>query len=238
MIIWTSSSLLSLDFTVKINPKRPKVALNTFALDAHGDCTAASPRSQMQPLLSSHPATAAAAAAAAAARVADGRTSRESAAEKEWEWNMSFWAARKWFQGACDPGAFKLDHLQPVKLILFQKISNFLLFILGGPISYYPRERKEGKWGKGKHPKVNETLGFQTLGHSNWTTCSLLSWFCSKMFPLFYLSYWEVQFLITPERGRKEAAGAEIGKMGITQKWMRHRGFSTWGIQIGPFAAW
>ena len=36
------------------------------------------------------------------------------------------------------------DNLQPVKVILFMKFSNFLPFILGGPIIYYPRERKEG----------------------------------------------------------------------------------------------
>ena len=54
-------------------------------------------------------------------------------------------------------GAFKLDHLQPVKLILSHKISAYLTFILGVPISYYP------------------------------------------------------------EGGRKEAAGAENGKKGITQ---------------------
>ena len=29
---------------------------------------------------------------------------------------------------------------------------------------------------------------------------------------------------------------AENEKKGITQKWMRHRGFCTWGIQTGPFA--
>ena len=42
------------------------------------------------------------------------------------------------------PGAFKLDHLQPVKPILFPKFSNFNIFILGTgePNSYYPRERK------------------------------------------------------------------------------------------------
>ena len=39
------------------------------------------------------------------------------------------------------PGAFKLDHLQPVELILFCKISNFCTFILGAN-SYYPREGK------------------------------------------------------------------------------------------------
>ena len=134
-------------------------------------------------------------------------------------------------------GTFKLDHLQPFKLILFHKFSISLTFILGGPISYYPRERKEGrsrgwKWGKG-----NETQGFLTLGHSNWTICSLLSWFCSKNVQPFWLSYWEVQFLINPERGRKEEAGAENEEKGITQKWMRHKGFWPWGIQIGPFAA-
>ena len=39
-------------------------------------------------------------------------------------------------------GVFELDHLQPVTVILFKKISTFLLFILGSPISYYPRERR------------------------------------------------------------------------------------------------
>ena len=56
--------------------------------------------------------------------------------------------------------AFKLDHLQPVKLILSQQNSIILIFILAAPISYYPRERKEGsrrrwKWGKGIHPKMD-----------------------------------------------------------------------------------
>ena len=37
--------------------------------------------------------------------------------------------------------------------------------------------------------------------------------------------------LITPERK------AENEKKGFTQKWMRHRGFSDWGIETGPFAA-
>ena len=44
-------------------------------------------------------------------------------------------------------------------------------------------------------------------------------------------------FLITPERGGKEAAWAENGGKCITQNWMRHRWFSTWGIQTGPFKA-
>ena len=39
------------------------------------------------------------------------------------------------------PRAFKLDHLQFVKPILFPKSSNFFSFILGTN-SYYPREEK------------------------------------------------------------------------------------------------
>ena len=37
-----------------------------------------------------------------------------------------------WEKGISVPGAFKLDHLQPVKPILFSKFSNFFTFILGG----------------------------------------------------------------------------------------------------------
>ena len=54
---------------------------------------------------------------------------------------------------------------------------------------------------KGIPPKMSETQGFQYPGHSNWTICSLLSWFCPKMFPSICLSYWGVQLYITPERG-------------------------------------
>ena len=55
------------------------------------------------------------------------------------------------------------------------------------------------KWGKGIHPKVNEIQGFLSLGHSNWTICSLLSRFCSKIFPLFRSLYWGSLFLL-PQR--------------------------------------
>ena len=37
-----------------------------------------------------------------------------------------------WYRGVSVPGAFKLDHLQPVKPILFFNFSNFCTFILGG----------------------------------------------------------------------------------------------------------
>ena len=50
-----------------------------------------------------------------------------------------------WDTGVSDLGAFKLDHLQPFKLILSQNVTTFPTFILGGSIPYYPRERKAGR---------------------------------------------------------------------------------------------
>ena len=85
--------------------------------------------------------------------------------------------------------------------------------------------------------KQDETKGFLYLGHPNWTIFSLCSWFCPKIFPPFYHSYWEVRFLITPKKGREEWAGAENGEKGFTQNYMTNRGFCTWGIQTGLFAA-
>ena len=41
--------------------------------------------------------------------------------------------------------AFKLDHLHPVKPILFPKFSYFFTFILGSPIPYYPRRQNMRK---------------------------------------------------------------------------------------------
>ena len=49
----------------------------------------------------------------------------------------------EWDTGVYDPGAFKLGHLLPVRLILFLKKSTFLTVVLGAPFSYYHRERKQ-----------------------------------------------------------------------------------------------
>ena len=80
-------------------------------------------------------------------------------------------------QGVSVPLAFKLDHFQPVKPILFWNFSTSWLSYWGVPISYYPR-----KWNS---PSLDETQGFKCLGRSNWTICSLLSQFCSEIFPTF-----------------------------------------------------
>ena len=71
--------------------------------------------------------------------------------------------------------------------------------------SYYPGGPIMGK-GIHPTPKVNETEGFQCLGHSNWTICIPLNPFCSGNFPSFSPSYWGGQFLL-PQRtnnGKRE----------------------------------
>ena len=67
--------------------------------------------------------------------------------------------------------AFKLDHLRPLELILFNEFSDFDHYS-GAPISYYPRE---GEMRKGIHSEMDETQGILYLGHSNWTICGLWS---------------------------------------------------------------
>ena len=128
------------------------------------------------------------------------------------------------------PGAFKLDHLQPFKPILFRKFSSFFTFILGSPF-LLPQRANFGSWENFPFPNMDDTEGFQCLGPSNWTTCSPLSPFCSKEFSTFSLSYWEANSYYP--RGLIMGKG----KFSQLQNWMRQRGFSAWGIQTGPFAA-
>ena len=86
-------------------------------------------------------------------------------------------------QWICYPRAFKLGHLQPVKLILSHRFSTFLLSLNKAPLinHFLLPQREEGrteqglKMGKGNSSKVNETQGFVTLGHSNWAIYSLLN---------------------------------------------------------------
>ena len=81
------------------------------------------------------------------------------------------------------PFAAHLAHFVPKYFELFHLHT-------GRPILITP----EGQyWEKGNFstPKLDETEGFQCLGHSNWTICSPFSQFCSEIFPSFSLSYWE-----------------------------------------------
>ena len=53
--------------------------------------------------------------------------------------------------------------------------------------------------GKKNSQEMDERQGSQCLGHSNWTIWSLLSQFCSPIFPICDFYTGECQFLITPE---------------------------------------
>ena len=54
-------------------------------------------------------------------------------------------------RGVSVPGAFKLDHLQPVKPILFPKFYNFFTFMVGGKF-LLPQGEEGWKWENGFHP--------------------------------------------------------------------------------------
>ena len=57
-------------------------------------------------------------------------------------------------------------------------------------ISYYPRGLIMRKM-KSPIPEMNETQGFECLGHSNWTISSPFSPFCSGNFQFVSSLYWE-----------------------------------------------
>ena len=78
-----------------------------------------------------------------------------------------------------------------------QEIFHLFPFHAGEPILITP-EANNGKREILATSKLDETEGFQCLGHSNWTHCSPLSPFCPEKFPTFSLSYWGA-ILITPE---------------------------------------
>ena len=84
------------------------------------------------------------------------------------------------------------------------------------------REKATPQW----TPKVDETKGCMTLGHSNWTIWSPRNLFLQTEFPLYYKAICSISlFLHAGERDTPH----------WTQKWMTLRGVWPWGIQIGPY---
>ena len=61
---------------------------------------------------------------------------------------------------------------------------------------------------------LSETQGFECLGHSNWTICSLLSQSRFLIFPTSTSLYRKAQFLFPH---REDRAGAENGKRDLLQ---------------------
>ena len=84
----------------------------------------------------------------------------------------------------------------------------------------------------------NDTKRLLTLGHSNWTICSLLNWFCSNNFSIFSPASHNKLILYPAEREKEGSnRGRKWGK-GNPQKLMTPRGFWPWDIQTGLFAAY
>ena len=128
------------------------------------------------------------------------------------------------------PGPFKLDHMQLIESILCWKIFNFFTFILGGQF-LLPQRANNGKREILATSNMDETEGFQCLGHSNWTTCSPLSHFCSDKFQFVSSLYWEAISYYP----RCLIVGKE--EFSQFQKRMRQWVSSAWGLQTGPLAA-
>ena len=127
------------------------------------------------------------------------------------------------------PGAFKLDHLQPVKPILFSKFYNFFTFILEAN-SYYPRGLIMRKGNSpnsrnGLDRGVSVPWAFK-LDHLHPVKQILFSKFYN-----FFTFILGGQFLL-PQRANNEKR--EFSQL---QKWMRQGGFSAWGNQTGSFAS-
>ena len=128
-----------------------------------------------------------------------------------------------WNTGVSVPGAFKLDPLLPINMILSHKISIFWTCLMMSPIInpicqfLIPQRKGRQKMRKGNSPKLDETQGFQCLGHSNWTICCLLSWFCPQIVSSFeHASHNKpnMPILITPEKGKAENEKREFTQTG------------------------
>ena len=127
------------------------------------------------------------------------------------------------------PGAFKLDHLQPVKPILFLKFSKFCTFILGA-ISYYPRRPIMRK---GNSP--NSRNG---LDRGVWVPGAFKLDHLHPVEPILFSKFYNFFTLILgPNSYYPRGLIMEKREFSHLQKWTRERGFSAWGIQTGPVAA-
>ena len=92
------------------------------------------------------------------------RGRKEGAGDGNWKRELP---KSGWHTGVSDLGAFKLDHWQPVDLILSRNYSAFLPSLPWQPNSLYCRERKEGagagNW-KRELPKSGWHTGVSDLG--------------------------------------------------------------------------
>ena len=134
--------------------------------------------------------------------------------------------------------AFKLEHLQPVKPILFRNFSNFWLWYLkltayGIQTGPFVACWANFVW-KFFHLFIL-ILGSQCLWHSNLTICSMLSQFCSEMFQTFDFDTWSS----LPKAFKLEHLQPvePILFWNFSDFWLCYLGLTAHGIQSGPFAA-
>ena len=119
-------------------------------------------------------------------------------------------------------------------------LSNWTICSLQNPfcVSKFPLFQKsdaafpfsciQGKGHSKMDPNVSETMGSMTMGHSNWTICSLQNLFCVGKFPLFQKPDAAYPFSCMQGKGHSK----------IDPKVSETMGSMTWGIQIGPFAVY
>ena len=94
-------------------------------------------------------------------------------------------------------------------------------------------------------PNMDETEGFQCLGHSKWTNCSPLSQFCSEIFPTFSLSYWEANsyyprgLIMGEENSPNVPYGIQTGPFAACWEflWGNQPISSVWGVHILPYTS-
>ena len=104
----------------------------------------------------------------------------------------------EWYSRFPVPGAFKLDHLLAANFVL--KIFNFSHLYTGRPILF----TQEGLlWERGilPIPEMNETVGFQCLGHSNWPFTAFKAYFFTIKFQFVSPLYWEPKRVSSNSKG-------------------------------------
>ena len=134
-------------------------------------------------------------------------------------------AARDFPYDLNDPRAFKLDHLQS-KETYFSRM-DFHFF--NRPQAAFPFSWIQWKGTPQWTPKVSDTKGCMTLGHSNWTICSPRNLFLQNGFPLSCQATCSISLSLHV---------VKWAILNASQKWMTPVPRGEWprGIQIGPFA--
>ena len=92
----------------------------------------------------------------------------------------------------------------------------------GFPFSSMQKKGRTLQW----IPKVSNTKGCMTLGHSNWTIRSSQDLFLQLKFPLYKQSICSISLFQHAEKGTPYRR---------TQKWITPRSVWPWAIQIEPF---